>query len=99
MLINSSVKNMCICFIIIRGIPKAKCVCQELQLILSYLWVNSVQVALEGTSFVDIRGTLMYRVGGGFNLHPIVTERVNTGVHRRYFPRNLPEILQRNNFL
>ena len=43
---------------------------------LRYLWVNSVQVAREATSSVDIQGTLEQKVGGGFDIHPAITERV-----------------------
>ena len=56
--VSSSVKNMCIHFVTIGWIPKKECVCQKLQRSLRYLWVNSVQVAHEGASFVDIRGTM-----------------------------------------
>ena len=65
---------MCILFATIRWIPKKECVCQT-QKSLRYLWVNSVQVAHEGASFVDIRGTLEYKVGGRLNAHPAITER------------------------
>ena len=66
---------MCIRFATIRRISKKECVCQKLQRSLRYLWVNSVQVAHEGASFVDIRGTLEYKVGGRLNAHPTITER------------------------
>ena len=49
---------MCIWFDTIRRIPKKECVCQKLKRSLRYSWVNSVQVAREGASFVDIRSIL-----------------------------------------
>ena len=75
-LVNSSVKNMCIRFITIRRIPKMECFCQKLQRSLRYLWVNSVQVAHEGASFVNIRGKLEQKMGGEFDFHPAITERI-----------------------
>ena len=74
--VNSSVKNMCIRFVTIRRIPKKECVCQKLQRSLRYLWVNSVQVAHEGAFYVNIQGTLEWKMGGGFDVHPAITERV-----------------------
>ena len=71
--VSSSVKNMCIHFATIRPIPKKKCVCQKLQ---RNLWVNSVEVAHEGASFINIRGTLEWKMSGGFDVHPTITERV-----------------------
>ena len=53
-LVNSSVKSMCISFVAVRRIPIKECVCQKFQRSLKYLWVNSVQVAHEGASLVDI---------------------------------------------
>ena len=67
--VNSSVKNMCIRFVTLTRIAKKECVCQTLQRSLRYLRVNSIQVAYDHASFVDVRGTLEQTVGGGFNLH------------------------------
>ena len=67
---------MCIRFVTIRRIPKKECVCQKLQRSLRYLWVNSVQVAHEGASFADIRGTLEWKGGGGFDIHSTFTDSV-----------------------
>ena len=67
---------MCIRFVNIRRIPKKECVCQKLQRSLRYLWLNSIQVAHEGASFVNIGGTLELKMNGGFNVHPAITERV-----------------------
>ena len=41
-----------------------------------YLSVNPVHVAHEGASFADIRGTLEWKVGGGFDVHPTFTDSV-----------------------
>ena len=60
---------MYIHFVTIRRLPKKECVCQKLQKILRYLWVNFVQVVREGASFVYIRGTLEYKVGGNLLLY------------------------------
>ena len=38
--------------------------------------VNSVQVAHEGAYFVNIRETLEQKMGGGFDVHPAITERI-----------------------
>ena len=60
-LVNSSVKKYLYLFCHYntkRRIPKKECACPKLQRSLRYLRVNSVQVAHESASFVDIRGTL-----------------------------------------
>ena len=68
---------MCIRFVTIRRIPKKECVCQMLQGSLRYLLVNSVQVAHEGASFVNIVGTLeLKKMGGGLDVDPAITDRV-----------------------
>ena len=70
---------MCIRFFTIRRISQKECVCQQLQKkfeIFLHLRVNSVQVAHEGASFVDTRRALESKVGGGFDVHPAVTEWV-----------------------
>ena len=75
--VNSRARNICISFVTIRRIPKKEYVCQKFQRSLRYLWVISIQVTHEGASFVDIRGTLEYKVGGGFDVHLALTERFN----------------------
>ena len=37
--------------------------CRKFQKSFRYLWVNSVQVAREGVSFVNIQGTMQQKVG------------------------------------
>ena len=67
---------MCIRFVTIRRIINKECICQKLQRSLRYLWVNYVQVAHEGAFFVEILGTLEWKVEGGFDVHPAIAERV-----------------------
>ena len=84
--VNSSVKNMCIRFVTLTRIAKKECVCQTLQRSLRYLRVNSIQVAYDHASFVDVRGTLEQTVGGGFNLHFAIAAGIwkkKMDVHRK----------------
>ena len=44
---------------------------------LRYLWVNSVQVAYDGASFIDVRAILEWKVGGRFDIYAAITKSVS----------------------
>ena len=43
---------------------------------LKYLRINSVQVAHKGACFVDMQGALEKKMGGVFEVHTAIAERV-----------------------